>query len=128
MSVWVNPEILENKVKIYLPTGTEGELAMIRSITCFLKLWLRFDHVYLASALSIDDFLVKFESVRARALDRPQLSFGRFAPDSRPSFNFEEENSETLKFIRSKNFPTDQAKENRLVSKAFLTTYSEKTK
>lgn len=90
-AVWINPEVLENKVKIYLPSGPEGEQAMVRSITGFLKLWLRFDHQHLASAWSLDDLLVKFEAVRSRALDRPQPSLSKFAPE-RPSLNFEEEN------------------------------------
>lgn len=100
--VWINPEVLENRVKIYLPSGPEGEQAMVRSITGFLKLWLRFDHQHLASAWSLDDLLVKFEAVRLRALDRLQPSLSKFAPE-RPSLNFEEENGETLKPNRSKH-------------------------
>ena len=79
---------------------------MVRSITSFLKLWLRFDHQHLASAWSLDDLLVKFEAVRSRALER-QLS--KFAPE-RPSLNFEEENAESLKAIRSKHIVAEQAK------------------
>jgi hypothetical protein len=126
--VWINPDPLENRVKIYLPAGVEGEQAMVRSITAFLKLWLRFDHLYLSSARSLDDLLVKFEAVRARALDRPQLSIAKLATDCRPSFNFEEESAETLKFIRSKNPPIDQAKENRSGCKPILTLSNEKAK
>ena len=45
---WINPEIIENHVKIYLPNTAEGELAMIRGIVAYLKLWLKCDHNYLA--------------------------------------------------------------------------------
>ena len=86
---------------------------MLRSIVTFLKLWLRFDHLYLSSAWSLDDLLVKFEAVTARALDRPQFSLSKLA-NERPSLNFYEENMETLKAIRSKNQITDQTKENRI--------------
>ena len=114
--VWINSDVLENRVKIYLPGGSEGEQAMLRSIVTFLKLWLRFDHLYLSSAWSLDDLLVKFEAVRARALDRPQASLSKLA-NERPSLNFEEESVLTLKAIRSKNQISDQAKENRIKSK-----------
>jgi hypothetical protein len=126
-AVWINPEVLENRVKIYLPSGPEGEQAMVRSITGFLKLWLRFDYQHLASAWSLDGLLVKFEAVRSRALDRPQPSLSKFAPE-RPSLNFEEENGETLKAIRSKHNVGEQAKENRLASKAVLALSNEKPK
>ena len=42
--VWINPNPLENTVKIYLPDTKEGELAMIRSIITYLKLWLKLDY------------------------------------------------------------------------------------
>lgn len=58
--VWINPDILENRVKIYLPASSEGEAAMTRSIITYLKLWLRFDHHYLATANNLDSLLVKF--------------------------------------------------------------------
>lgn len=58
--VWINPDILENRVKIYLPASSEGEAAMARSIVTYLKLWLRFDHHYLATANNLDTLLVKF--------------------------------------------------------------------
>lgn len=103
---------------------------MVRSVTSFLKLWLRFDHLHLASARSLDDLLVKFEAVRARALERPPPSLAKLPSpnDFRPSLNFEEENSEALKAFRSKFHPSDQSKENRLVTKAVLTLSSEKSR
>jgi|688.fasta_scaffold701644_1 hypothetical protein len=58
--VWINPDPLENKVKIYLPSTIEGEQAMIRSILTFLKLWLRIDYTYLSISKNIDDLLLKF--------------------------------------------------------------------
>jgi hypothetical protein len=91
--VWINPDILENKVKIYLPANCEGEAAMTRSLVSYLKLWLRFDSQYLATAQSLDDLLVKFEAVRARALEKlKQREPNKYAHDNRPSINFEETN------------------------------------
>ena len=52
--VWINPNIFENKVKIYLPPSLEGEQAMMRSIVSFLKLWLRIDYTKLAHATRLD--------------------------------------------------------------------------
>lgn len=84
--VWINPEVLENKVKIYLPVGPEGEQAMVRSVTGFLKLWLRFDYHRLAASRSLDDLLVKFEAVRTKALERPPPPLYKPA-DLRPYLN-----------------------------------------
>jgi len=50
--VWINPNILSNKVKIYLAKNHEGLKAMIKSIVCFLRLWLRFDYNALETASS----------------------------------------------------------------------------
>lgn len=64
---WINPEIIENHVKIYLPNSPEGELAMIRSIIAYLKLWLKIDHNYLAETNSLQELLIRFEQAKARA-------------------------------------------------------------
>lgn len=45
--IWINPNVLEHKVKIYLPPTPEGEKSMMRSIVSFLKLWLRCDFIKL---------------------------------------------------------------------------------
>lgn len=70
---------------------------MVRSIVTYLKLWLRLDYQYLTVASNLDELLVKFESVRTKALDR--LRIKALETDIRPSFNFEEI-SQTLKNIR----------------------------
>lgn len=41
---WINPDILENHIKIYLSRNQEGEAAMIRSIISYLKLWYKCDY------------------------------------------------------------------------------------
>lgn len=51
---WINPDILENHVKIFLAMNPEGEQAMIRSIITYLKLWLKCDYVYLSEAKKLD--------------------------------------------------------------------------
>jgi hypothetical protein len=51
---WINPDILENHVKIYLPNNQEGEQAMIRSIVAYLKLWLKCDFTYLTEAKRLE--------------------------------------------------------------------------
>jgi hypothetical protein len=68
--VWINPDILENRVKIYLPATPEGELAMIRSILSYLKAWLRFDWQFLSTANSLAELLAKFEALRGKALEK----------------------------------------------------------
>jgi hypothetical protein len=45
---WINPDPLENSVKIYLPNSSDGELSMIRGIIAYLKLWLKIDFAPLA--------------------------------------------------------------------------------
>jgi hypothetical protein len=47
---WINPDIMENHIKIYLPHTHEGELAMIRSIISFLKLWYKCDYAIFSDA------------------------------------------------------------------------------
>ncbi len=91
--VWINPEIIENRVKIYLPASSEGESVMTRSITTYLKLWLRFDYQHLGLANNLNELLIKFEAVRAKALDKlSNRSPRKQINDQRPSFNFEEIN------------------------------------
>jgi hypothetical protein len=51
---WINPDILENNVKIYLPNSQDGQLAMIRSIVTFIKVWLRCDCLFLSEAKQLD--------------------------------------------------------------------------
>lgn len=57
---WINPEILENHVKIYLPNTPDGESAMIRSIITYFKLWLKLDYAFLSEAKRLDDLLRRF--------------------------------------------------------------------
>ena len=42
--VWINPDIMENKVKIYLEKDEKGERAMVRSVVSYLKLWIKIDY------------------------------------------------------------------------------------
>ena len=41
--VWINPQLIENHIKIYLPRSADGEASMVRSIVSYLKLWLKCD-------------------------------------------------------------------------------------
>jgi hypothetical protein len=63
---WINPEILENHVKIYLPNTAEGELAMIRSVITYLKLWLKIDYTFLAEAKRLEELLIRFDQCRGK--------------------------------------------------------------
>lgn len=63
---WINPEVIENHVKIYLPTTPEGELAMIRSIIAYLKLWLKLDYNFLAETNKLEELLPRFDQAKAR--------------------------------------------------------------
>ncbi len=63
---WINPDILENTVKIYLPSSPEGEAAMLRSILTYLKLWLKADYNFLAESKRLDELIAKFDQLRAK--------------------------------------------------------------
>lgn len=63
---WINPDILENHVKIYLPDNHDGEGAMMRSIITFLKLWLKFDIAFLSESKHLDELLCKFDILRIK--------------------------------------------------------------
>lgn len=60
VSVWINPDLLENHIKIYLPHTHEGELAMIRSIISFLKLWLKYDYALLTDIKHLSELANRF--------------------------------------------------------------------
>lgn len=74
--IWINPNILENKVKIYLPSSSEGEQAMMRSIISFFKLWLRCDYDYLSQVSRLVDLMNRLGEPRTRQIDgyRPKYS------------------------------------------------------
>lgn len=67
--VWINPDLLENHIKIYLPRNQEGELSMIRSIISYLKLWLKADYSQLTDIKHLADLLPKIEQVKIRNID-----------------------------------------------------------
>ena len=64
--VWINPDLLENHIKIYLPHNHDGELAMIRSIISYLKLWLRVDYSQLTDLKHLQDILPKLELSKSK--------------------------------------------------------------
>ena len=57
--VWINPDLLENHVKIYLPPSPEGELSMVRSILSYLKIWLKCDFNLISDAKRLADLLAR---------------------------------------------------------------------
>jgi hypothetical protein len=63
---WINPDILENHVKIYLPLTHDGEMAMLRSIITYLKLWLKCDYQLLAEAKHLNELPARFDALRSR--------------------------------------------------------------
>lgn len=69
VSVWINPNILENNVKIYLPPTQQGETTMIRSIISFFKLWLRCDFTKLSQALHLKELLGLLQPSKLRSFD-----------------------------------------------------------
>ncbi len=66
---WINPDIKENHVKIYLPHTHEGELAMIRSILTYFKLWLKCDYSLLTDIKSLSELSFKLEGMKFRPSD-----------------------------------------------------------
>jgi hypothetical protein len=58
--VWINTDLFDNHVKIYLPHNHDGELAMIRSIISFLKLWLKYDYALLADVKHLSELASRF--------------------------------------------------------------------
>jgi len=61
---WINPDIMLNQVKIYLPNTKDGELSMIRSIVSYFKLWLKIDHQLLLEATKMDELPSRFDAVK----------------------------------------------------------------
>jgi hypothetical protein len=78
--VWINPDLLENTVKIYLPTTPEGEAMMTRSIVTFLRLWLKCDYAYLAEAKHLEELLMKFDILLSKNTEgfRPKSKDKKF--------------------------------------------------
>jgi hypothetical protein len=67
ISVWINPNIFENKVKIYLPPTSQGETTMIRSIVSFFKLWLRCDFTKLGEATHLYELPDRLQPCKLRS-------------------------------------------------------------
>lgn len=89
---WINPEILENTVKIYLPSSPEGEAAMLRSILTYLKLWLKADYNFLAEAKRLDELIARFDQLRAKMHNegfRAQSPDRDFLANRKNSANFQ---------------------------------------
>ena len=63
---WINPDVCENHVKIYLPHTHEGELAMIRSIITYLKLWFKCDYSLLMDVKHLNELSFKIEAMKIR--------------------------------------------------------------
>jgi hypothetical protein len=74
---WINPEPLENSVKIYLPNSLEGELSMIRGIIAYLKLWLKMDFSILGESKKLEELLGKFDIIKSRLGEFKPRSPGR---------------------------------------------------
>jgi len=74
---WINPEPLENSVKIYLPSSLEGELSMIRGIIAYLKLWLKMDFSMLGESKKLEELLGKFDIIKSRLGEFKPRSPGR---------------------------------------------------
>lgn len=66
---WINPDIRENHVKIYLPHSHEGEMAMIRSIITYLKLWLKIDYSLLTDVKHLVELVHKLETIKFKPTD-----------------------------------------------------------
>lgn len=77
VEVWINPNPLENQVKIYLPPTVEGEKAMIRSIFSFLKLWLRCDFFELGQAQHLHELPSRIRPCRDRVFEHLKTSSPR---------------------------------------------------
>jgi hypothetical protein len=86
---WINPEVLENHVKIYLPAGPDGEQAMMRSLLAYFKLWLKRDYVPLAEAKHLEELLVKFDHSRRHEEFKPRSPERNFLANRRNSANFQ---------------------------------------
>jgi len=74
---WLNPDIRENHVKIYLPHSHEGEMAMIRSILTYFKLWLKCDYTLLADVKHLFELVTRLESMKFK----PSESFKAKSPE-----------------------------------------------
>lgn len=57
---WINPDLLENHIKIYLPRTQDGELAMIRSVISYLKLWYKCDYSLFSEVKRLSELVAKF--------------------------------------------------------------------
>ena len=89
--VWINPEICENHVKIYLPHNLEGELAMIRSIIAYLKLWFKCDYTLLTEVKSLNELYHKVEMMKGMQGEafKPKSPEREFLANRRNSANIE---------------------------------------
>lgn len=87
---WINSEILDNHVKIYLPSSPEGELSMIRSIITYFKLWLKCDYPYLSEAKKLDELLYRFDQCRGKIPQefKPRSPERDFLGSRKPSTQF----------------------------------------
>ena len=88
--VWINPNILENTVKIYLPPTPDGEKTMIRSIVSFLKLWLRCDYNLLMQVNHLTELQPRLQMLKNRPFElfKPKMSV-EFAANRSSSVNIE---------------------------------------
>jgi len=59
--VWINPDLIENHIKIYLPHNHDGELSMIRSIISYLKMWLKIDYSQLTDVKNLQDLIPRLD-------------------------------------------------------------------
>ena len=51
--VWINPDLMANQSKIFLPDSHDGELTMIKSLVNYFKLWLYTDYAPLSQAKTL---------------------------------------------------------------------------
>jgi hypothetical protein len=87
--VWINPDYKENHVKIYLPHTHDGELAMIRSIISFLKLWLKYDYALLADVKNLPELASRFDHPKRPEGFKPRSPGREFMGGRRNSVNLE---------------------------------------
>ena len=74
---WINPDVRENHVKIYLPHTHDGEMAMIKSIINYFKLWFKCDYNLLTDIKHLSELAHKIETMKIK----PSEAFRAKSPD-----------------------------------------------
>lgn len=53
--VWINPDLMINQSKIFLPESHDGEINMIKSLINYFKLWLHTDYTFMSQAKTLEE-------------------------------------------------------------------------